>query len=227
MRYQPTELRCLDGSSVPVRHCWCVGRNYAAHAREMGANPEAESPLFFSKPASALLQQAQIEYPPNTQELHHEVELVAVLGSGGRDLTPEQAHACIIGWAVGCDLTRRDMQAMAKKAGHPWALSKGFDQSGPVGEVVHTKAWQPQSDLSIGLTVNGKLRQSAHLGEMIWEVPTLLSRLSQEVSLHPGDVLFTGTPAGVAALEVDDRVEASIDGLPALSFTVTERAHVD
>ncbi|MEM7055121.1 MAG: fumarylacetoacetate hydrolase family protein [Pseudomonadota bacterium] len=223
MHYQPTELQCLDGSVLAVRHAWCVGRNYAAHAREMGANPEAESPLFFSKPASALVQQQQIEYPSNTQELHHEVELVVILGSGGRNVTPEQASDCIVGWAVGCDLTRRDVQAAAKKAGHPWALSKGFDQSGPVGQVVAAASWQPLAEHTIRLQVNGELRQSATLAEMIWNVPVLLSRLSQEVSLHAGDMLFSGTPAGVAALGIGDRVQAEIDGLPSLDFQIIER----
>ena len=220
--WQPTRLKLADGGDLAVRHAWCVGRNYAEHAREMGANPASESPLFFSKPASALVQQDQIEYPAATNELHHEAELVAILGRGGRNLTPEQAGQCVSAWAVGCDLTRRDVQARAKKAGHPWALSKGFDQSGPVGLPVSATEWRPEPHAYIRLSVSGALRQSATLGEMIWSVPVLLSRLSREVTLNAGDVVFTGTPAGVAALARGDRVEVEIEGLPALTFSIVD-----
>ena len=220
--WQPTLLKRADGSDLAVRHAWCVGRNYAEHAREMGADPASEAPLFFTKPATALVQQRLIEYPAATNELHHEAELVTILGAGGRNLSPEQAGSCIAAWATGCDLTRRDVQARAKKAGHPWALSKGFDQSGPVGLVVPASEWQPEPDTYIRLSVNGELRQSATLGEMIWSVPMLLSRLSQEVTLHAGDVVFTGTPAGVAALQRGDRIEVEIEGLPELTFSIAD-----
>ena len=218
----PPQLKLTDGSRVSVRHAWCVGRNYAEHAREMGANPDSESPLFFSKPASALVQRDQIDYPAATNELHHEAELVAILGCGGRNVSPEQALRCVTAWAVACDLTRRDVQARAKKAGHPWDLSKGFDQSGPVGLAMPATDWQPESDAYIRLSVNGALRQSAMLGDMIWSVPMLLSRLSEEITLHAGDVVFTGTPAGVAALQRGDRVDVEIEGLPALGFSIAD-----
>lgn len=218
--WQPPELMLAAGGRLAVRHAWCVGRNYAEHAREMGADPARESPIFFSKPAAALVQRDCIDYPPGTEELHHEVELVAFLGRGGRDLDPATAGDCVCAWAVGCDLTRRDVQARAKREGKPWALAKGFDQSGPVGPLVSAGDWQPGAARVIELAVDGELRQRATLGEMIWPVAELLARLSREVTLHPGDALFTGTPAGVGPLHVGNRVVARIDGLPGLEFSV-------
>ncbi|MGK7295273.1 MAG: fumarylacetoacetate hydrolase family protein [Candidatus Wenzhouxiangella sp. M2_3B_020] len=205
-----------------MRNAWCVGRNYAAHAREMGADPDRSDPVFFGKPAAALVQSGRIPYPPLTGELHHEVELVVLLGDGGADLSPERAEACIAGWAVGCDLTRRDVQARAKQAGQPWALAKGFDASGPIGAWVPAKDWRPDLDVAITLSVNDETRQAAVLGDLIWPVPELLARLSHEVSLHAGDAVFTGTPAGVGSLVVGDRVRAEVDGLPPLSFEIVE-----
>ncbi|MFU8877499.1 MAG: fumarylacetoacetate hydrolase family protein, partial [Wenzhouxiangellaceae bacterium] len=159
--WQPPVLKIAAGGGLAVRHAWCIGRNYAAHAREMGADPEREPPVFFSKPATALVQCSEIHYPPLTGELHHEVELVAFLGAGGRDLSSKQAQDCISAFAVGCDLTRRDVQARAKAGGQPWALAKGFDQSGPVGELVLSSAWQPEAGRVIELAVNGETRQHA------------------------------------------------------------------
>jgi len=218
--WQPTELARADGGRFALRHAWCVGRNYAEHAREMGSDPDQEPPIFFTKPAAALVQAATIDYPAATEELHHEVELVAFLGRGGRDLGPSEAKACVAAWAVGCDLTRRDVQARAKREGKPWALAKGFDQSGPVGLLRPAAEWSPTLECSIALTVNGELRQRARLGEMIWNVPELIARLSREVTLYPGDAVFTGTPAGVGPLSPGDRVRATIDGLPALEFGI-------
>ena len=218
--WRPPELRLKDGRAFPPRHAWCVGRNYADHAREMGADPALEAPLFFTKPAAALVQCEQIDYPAATEELHHEIELVTLLGSGGRDLTPDQADAAVFGYAVGCDLTRRDVQTRAKAQGKPWTLAKGFDQSGPLGEVVPASDWRPTPEHKISLRVNGELRQSATLAEMIWSVPELIARLSREVTLHSGDVVFTGTPAGVGPLRRGDSVEGLIDGLPALHFKI-------
>ena len=222
--WAPPTLRGPGETVFPVRHAWCVGRNYAEHAREMGADPRAGAPIFFSKPATALSQAAAVPYPPATGELHHEVELVALLGQGGRDLDADSALTCVVGWAVGCDLTRRDVQAKAKQAGQPWALAKGFDASGPVGRWLPADDWAPQASTAIHLVVNGEQRQHAVLGDMIWPVGELIARLSREVTLHPGDVLFTGTPAGVGALAVGDRVEARIDGLPALDFEIVDPA---
>ena len=222
--WAPTALAGPDDVVFRPRHAWCVGRNYAEHVREMGADPKAGTPIFFSKPATALMQAAAVPFPPATEELHHEVELVALLGQGGRNLDAEAALDCVVGWAVGCDLTRRDVQAKAKQAGQPWALAKGFDASGPVGRWASADDWMPASTTAIQLAINGQARQQAVLGDMIWSVGALLARLSRAVTLHPGDVLFTGTPAGVGALAVGDRVEARIDGLPGLEFELVDPA---
>jgi len=221
--WQPAPLKLVDGRDFHVRHAWCVGRNYAEHAREMGSDPDKSEPVFFSKPAAAIVQADTIEWPPATEDLHHEAELVVFLGAGGRDLSPQQAVDCVFGYAAGCDLTRRDVQGRAKAAGMPWALSKGFDQSGPVGLIVPADEWQPDDDRKIRLQVSGERRQQAVLGDMIWPVAELLSRLSREVTLHPGDGVFTGTPAGVAGLAVGDLVKVEIDGLSALNFEIVPR----
>jgi len=222
--WSPPVLLGPDEAGFPIRHAWCVGRNYAEHAREMGADPAAGSPIFFTKPAAALTQAAAVPFPPATEELHHEIELVALLGQGGRNLDAGTALACVAGWAVGCDLTRRDVQAKAKQAGHPWALAKGFDASGPLGRWISADEWMPQADTEIRLGVNGETRQQAALGDMIWPVGELIARLSREVTLHPGDVLFTGTPAGVCAPAVGDRVAGRVDGLPPLDFEIVDPA---
>lgn len=209
------------GGRYPVRHVWCVGRNYAAHAREMGADPQAGAPLFFSKPAHAVTGAAQVPYPPLTGELHHEVELVVALGGGGAGVTTEQAADMVYGYAVGVDLTRRDVQQAAKRDRHPWDLAKGFDHAAPLGTIVpQDHGFLPQRG-AIALAVNGRDRQRGDLGDMIWSVPALLAELSRHVRLMPGDLVFTGTPAGVGALAVGDRVTATIEGLPPLDFAIT------
>ncbi|NBD96033.1 MAG: FAA hydrolase family protein [Gammaproteobacteria bacterium] len=216
----PPRLPVTDGRAFPVRHVWCVGRNYAEHAREMGVDPDRSRPVFFSKPARAMVHAETMAYPGETTELHHEVELVVFLGSGGRNLNPEQAASAIFGYAVGVDLTRRDEQARAKQAGQPWEMSKGFDQSGPVGLIVPKADWAPDPDTAIGLSVDGQPRQAARLDAMIWPVPELLAELSRTVTLAAGDTVFTGTPAGVSALEAGQGVRAHIEGLPDLEFRV-------
>lgn len=214
-------LEVAGGGKFPVRNVWCVGRNYAEHAREMGADPDRGTPVFFSKPAQAIYQPQEVAYPPETRELHHEVELVVFLKSGGRNLAPDQAQSAIFGYAVGVDLTRRDVQSAAKQQGHPWEMSKGFDGSGPVGPVRPKEAWQPEQGKAIQLSVDGRLRQDASLGDMLWAVPDLLIVLSRTMTLSAGDVVFTGTPAGVAALLPGQHVQARIDGLPELDFRMT------
>jgi fumarylpyruvate hydrolase len=227
IEWAPRELAVSGGGVFPARHVWCVGRNYAEHAREMGADPAASSPIFFSKPATALVNAASIDFPPRTQSLQHEVELVVFLKAGGRDIAPDDVERCIFGHSVGVDLTRRDVQSRAKQAGHPWELSKGFDQSAPVGLI---RPWSPdgpgEGDL-IELQVNGMVRQQAVLGDMIWPVGELLARLSAEVTLHPGDVVFTGTPAGVADLAPGDRITARIGELPELGFAIGQPGNND
>ncbi len=222
VEWLPPEFAVVGDETFPARHVWCVGRNYAEHAREMGADPKAGAPVFFSKPAAALINSDTVDYPASTDSLHHEVELVVFLGRGGRNLDPVECLERIYGYAVGVDLTRRDVQAKAKQAGHPWELSKGFDQSAPIGPIVPAGQWVPSEESLIELQVNGMVRQQAVLGDMIWSVGELIARLSCEVTLHPGDAVFTGTPAGVAALEIGDRVVARIAGLPSLAFTVRQ-----
>lgn len=210
------------GGRFPVRHVWCVGRNYAEHAREMGADPDREPPLFFSKPAHAVTGAARVPYPPATRELHHEVELVVALKGGGVNLTHDQAAGIVYGYAVGVDLTRRDIQREAKRKGHPWDLAKGFDQSAPVGEIAPATADFSPERGEIRLLVNGAVRQRGDLAEMIWPVAALLAELSRHVRVAAGDLIFTGTPAGVGPLTVGDRVTALVEGLPRLEFETTE-----
>lgn len=194
----------------PVRRILCVGQNYAAHAREMG-HARAE-PFFFSKPADALVVDgADPVYPSATANLHHEVELVCAIGADGM----------ISGWAVGCDLTRRDLQAVAKDAGRPWDAAKGFDQSAPCGSI--TLGPLPDPAAAIALTVNGQTRQSGQLADMVWNPVEILAKARELWDVRPGDLIFTGTPEGVGRLHPGDRVAASIEGLQTLMFTVKPR----
>ncbi|HSH26958.1 MAG TPA: fumarylacetoacetate hydrolase family protein [Wenzhouxiangella sp.] len=218
--WQPPMLPTSDGRVFPVRQAWCVGRNYAEHAREMGVDPDRFAPVFFSKPAQALVYAESLAWPPETAELHHEVELVVFLASGGRNLSPAQAKSSIFGYAVGVDLTRRDVQFRAKRAGQPWEMSKGFDQSGPVGLIVPARDWRPQPETAIGLSVDGETRQSAELGQMICTAPELIAQLSRTVTVAAGDAVFTGTPAGVSALKPGQRIRARVEGLPELDFAM-------
>ena len=211
--FQPAPTPSLpivgDPRRFPVRRILCVGQNYAAHAREMGADPSRPAPFFFAKPADALVVDgADPAYPSATANLHHEVELVAAIGEGG----------AIVGWAVGVDLTRRDLQSEAKAKGRPWEAGKAFDQSAPCGAL--TLGALPDPDAVIALTVNGETRQSGRLSDMIWDPAGVLAKANELWSLQPGDLIFTGTPEGVGPLVPGDRVEATIDGLAPLSFTV-------
>ena len=205
--------------SFPVRRIFCVGRNYAAHAREMGADPSREAPFFFTKPAEAVITNAEVPYPSMTADLHHEVELVCAIGGEGADLTPATAAELLIGWAVGVDLTRRDIQAEAKTQGRPWDAAKGFDASAPCGPL--TLGSLPHPDGAIGLSVNGAVRQSGRLGDMIWSPAEVVAQASRLWRLKPGDLIFTGTPEGVGPVVRGDRVEASNEGLAPLAFTLT------
>lgn len=208
----PTPSLPVVGSPArfPVRRILCVGQNYAAHAREMG-HARAE-PFFFSKPGDAIVGDGlDPTYPPATGDLHHEVELVCAVGDGGG----------VVGWAVGCDLTRRDLQATAKAAGRPWDAAKGFDQSAPCGAL--TLGAAPSPDAAIALRVNGEVRQSGRLSDMVWAPDEILAKARELWDVRPGDLIFTGTPEGVAALSPGDRVEATIEGLAPLSFTMRPR----
>ena len=201
----------------PIRRVFCIGRNYAEHAREMGATVDAGRPLFFCKPADAVVGDgADVPYPQATTELHHEVEMVVALGAGGHDLDRAQAAALIWGYGVGLDLTRRDLQAQAKAKSHPWDVAKGFDHSAPVSALRPAADVRPGAATTLRLSVNGELRQQATLGEMVHDVPAIIAALSTLFELKPGDLLFTGTPAGVAALQRGDRFHAELDGIAVL-----------
>lgn len=212
-------LAIYDSSArFPVRRIYCVGQNYAEHAREMGNDPDRQQPFFFSKPADAVVPSGTvIPFPTRTQDLHHEVELVIALGAGGCDIPVEDAEQRIFGCAVGVDLTRRDLQAVAKKAGRPWDMAKGFDQSAPIGALVPGPV---PRDGAITLDVNGTRRQSGKLSGMIWSPAEILAILSTYVHLAPGDLIFTGTPSGVGPLKSGDRVTGRVDGLPAVHIEV-------
>ena len=206
----------------PVHRIYCVGRNYADHAREMGHDPTREPPFFFSKPADAVVSAVSadgtvaVAYPLATANLHHEVEMVVALHAGGENLGLEVARACVYGYAVGLDLTRRDIQGRAKEKGHPWDLGKGFDQSAPISPIVPVAVCGHPLTGSIRLAVNGETRQSGDLSQMGWKVAEVIAELSRYVRLAPGDLIFTGTPAGVGPTVRGDRLDASVDGVGTL-----------
>ncbi|CAM0997692.1 2-keto-4-pentenoate hydratase [Rhodanobacter sp. Root179] len=201
----------------PVRRVFCIGRNYAEHAREMGAAVDKSAPMFFCKPADAVVSDgADVPYPSMTTELHHEVEMVVALAGGGCDIAPEQAGSLIFGYGVGLDLTRRDLQAQAKAKGHPWDVAKAFDHSAPVSALRPANEAALDDDSVLRLTVNGELRQQTRLGEMVHGVPQIIAALSTLFELKPGDLIFTGTPAGVAALQRGDRFHAELVGVAEL-----------
>jgi fumarylpyruvate hydrolase len=202
------------GGLFPVRRIFCVGRNYAEHAREMGGNPEREAPFFFTKPADAVVTGgADTPYPPATQNLHHEMELVAAIGEGGADIPEAEALRHVWGYAAGIDLTRRDLQNEAKKAARPWDMSKGFDHSAPIGDIMPATRFADPTRGRIELRVNGETRQSADLSDMIWNVAETIACLSRLVRLAPGDLIFTGTPAGVGKVQRGDLLEGSVEGV--------------
>lgn len=206
----------------PVRRIFCVGRNYADHAREMGAVDQAEGrepPFFFTKPGDAVVgggDEIAVAYPPLTANLHHEVELVVALGAGGANVAVDAAKDLIFGYAVGLDLTRRDLQARAKEKGHPWDMGKGFDQSAVAGPICPATACGHPAAGRIWLSVNGQVRQDGDLSAMMWKVPEIVANLSTLVRLEAGDLIYTGTPAGVGPLVRGDRLEAAVAGVGAL-----------
>jgi fumarylpyruvate hydrolase len=201
----------------PVRRIFCIGRNFADHAREMGATVDREQPMFFCKPADAVVTDgADVPYPTATAELHHEVEMVVALAGGGRDLTADLAETLVFGYGVGLDLTRRDLQAQAKAKGHPWDVAKAFDHSAPVSALRPVEQGQPGAQTRLSLEVNDVLRQQATLQDMVHDVPAIIAALSKLFELKPGDLLFTGTPAGVAALHRGDRFHAELEGIAVL-----------
>ncbi len=208
------------GGRFPVRRVYCVGRNYAEHAREMGHDPDREAPFFFSKPADALvIDGADMPYPAATSDLHHELELVVGLKSGGSDIAETDALGHVWGYAVGLDMTRRDLQGEAKKLGRPWDMGKGFDHSAPIGTMAPAEGFDPTRGM-IELRVNGAVRQHSDLSKLIWSVAETISYLSRLVRLEAGDMIFTGTPEGVAAVGRGDALEGRVSALPPLHVTV-------
>ncbi len=205
----------------PVRRVYCVGRNYVEHAREMGHDPDREEPFFFQKAPDALAQGGRFPYPVRTQDVHHEVELVVALAKGGRDIPVEQALDCIYGYAVGLDMTRRDLQAVAKKAGRPWEVAKSFDGSAPIGPIIPAARIGHPSKGAVWLEVNGERRQTGDLSQLIWRIDETISYLSGLFELAPGDLIFTGTPAGVGAVKPGDRMHAHVEGVGDLRIEVT------
>ncbi|BDV32493.1 fumarylacetoacetate hydrolase family protein [Methylocystis iwaonis] len=209
-----------DTRRFPVRRIFCVALNYADHAREMGKDPGAEPPFFFTKPADAVVADGEtIPFPGLTQNLHHEIELVAALQSGGADIAPERALDCVYGYAAGIDLTRRDLQTAARNAGRPWDMSKGFDNSAPIGAIRKASDIGHPAQGRIALSVNGALRQQGDLCDMIWSLPQIIAAISTYVALAPGDLIFTGTPSGVGALQPGDTAEGEIAGVGTVRVT--------
>ncbi|CAG0971594.1 MAG: fumarylacetoacetate hydrolase family protein [Rhodocyclales bacterium] len=209
-----------SAARFPVRRIYCVGRNYAEHAREMGGHPEREPPFFFMKPAEAVVTDGRMAYPPMTADLQHEVELVVALACGGRDIPAAEALDCVFGYAVGLDMTRRDVQAELKAKGRSWEMGKAFDQSAPISAIAPAaRIGHPQRG-AITLTVNSQPRQHGDLADMIWPVADIIARLSGYVTLQPGDLIFTGTPAGVGKVERGDRLEGAVEGVGELSVAI-------
>jgi len=214
----------LGGGLFPVHRVYCVGRNYVEHAQEMGFTGR-EPPFFFLKPADAIVavpegQTGQIDYPSLTSNLHHEIELVVAIGKGGRNIKAADAAVHIWGYAVGLDMTRRDLQGEMKKAGRPWCIGKAFDQSAPIGQIVPIARTGELNAGTISLSVNGQPRQRADLGNLIWNVAETIEHLSTAWALQPGDLIYSGTPAGVGPVVRGDVMEGHIDGLPPLRVAV-------
>jgi fumarylpyruvate hydrolase len=206
-----------DSKRFPVNRIYCVGRNYADHAREMGHDPDREPPFFFMKPATAIVTDGQtMAYPALSKDVHHELEMVVALGKGGANIPADQALDHVWGYGLGLDMTRRDLQGEAKKMGRPWDTGKAFDQSAPCSALVPVTQCGHLSKGRIYLTVNGQVKQDGDLAMMIWNVPETIAYLSTLFTLMPGDLIFSGTPAGVAAVQRGDVLEGHVEGLPVL-----------
>ena len=219
---QPATV-ALEGESVrfPVRRIFCVGRNYAAHAREMGKDPDREPPFFFTKPADAVVDSGEtIPYPPETNNFHYEIELVVAIGREGFEISREAALDHVFGYAVGIDLTRRDLQFEARDKGRPWDWGKAFDRSALIAPVHRVQGGHHPLDGRIWLAVNGATKQDANLTELIWSVPDVIAIVSRSMVLKPGDLIMTGTPAGVGPIVAGDTVTGGIDGLGSIETII-------
>lgn len=217
---QPT-VPVAGGGIFPVRRVFCVGRNYAAHTREMGGDPNREPPFFFTKPTDAIVVGEHVPYPTATENLHHEMELVVAVGTGGTSIEVEKALDHVYGYAAGVDLTRRDLQDEAKSSRRPWDMSKGFDHSAPIGAIAPAARIGHPASGRIALTVNGDVRQNGDLADMIWPVPDVIAFLSRLVALQPGDLIYTGTPEGVGQIHRGEKIVGTIEGIGDLAFTLT------
>jgi fumarylpyruvate hydrolase len=204
----------------PVRRVYCIGRNYAAHAIEMGHDPDREPPFFFQKNPDNLDFSGEFPYPDRTSDVHHEIEMVVALGKGGINIPVEKALDCVWGYAVGLDMTRRDLQGEAKKLGRPWEIGKAFERSAPMGPIVPASRTGHPSSGKVTLKVNGALRQEGDLNQLIWKVPEMIAYLSDYFELRPGDVIMTGTPSGVNAVVKGDVMEARVEGIGDLTVRV-------
>ena len=212
------------GERFPIHRVYCVGRNYVEHAKEMGFTGR-EPPFFFLKPADAIVpiaagETGSIPYPSLTKDLHHEIELVVAIGTGGRNIKAADAHKHIYGYAIGLDMTRRDLQGEMKKQGRPWDIGKGFDQSGPIGPITPAAQAGDVANAEIWLQVNGKDRQRSTVSKLIWNIGETIEHLSTAWELQPGDLIFTGTPEGVAAVVKGDTLAGGVAGLPDLRVRV-------
>jgi fumarylpyruvate hydrolase len=209
-----------SNAAFPVGRIYCVGRNYAEHAREMGHDPDREPPFFFMKPADAIVMSgATIPYPQVTKDLHHEIEMVVAIGKGGADIPVEKALDHVFGYGVGLDMTRRDIQGEAKKMGRPWEMGKAFDNSAPCTPLKTVAMVGHPDKGAVWLKVNGKVTQKGDLAEMIWNVPETISYLSKLVTLRPGDIIMSGTPAGVGPVQAGDKLEGHVDGVGDLTIS--------
>jgi fumarylpyruvate hydrolase len=206
--------------AFPVGRIYCVGRNYAEHAREMGHDPDREPPFFFMKPADAIVQNgATIPYPQVTKDLHHEIEMIVAIGKGGANIPVEKALDHVFGYGVGLDMTRRDIQGEAKKMGRPWEMGKAFDNSAPCTALKPVTMVGHPTKGAIWLKVNGQVKQKGDLADLIWNVPETIAYLSKLVTLQPGDLIMSGTPAGVGPVQRGDKLEGHVDGLGDLNVT--------
>ncbi|MGZ5787381.1 MAG: fumarylacetoacetate hydrolase family protein [Ramlibacter sp.] len=218
-----TPSLAIAGSNerFPIRRVFCVARNYAAHAREMGANPDREPPFFFTKPADAVVPAAGVvPHPPASKDMHHEVEMVVAIGKAGANVDPSDALSLVWGYGAGLDLTCRDLQAAAKEAGRPWDFAKGFDASGPCSELHPVSEVGHPNNARVWVEVNGVVKQDGNLDEMIWKVPEVIAAISRYVALQPGDLIFSGTPAGVGPLVPGDRVRGGVDGVAGFQLEI-------
>ena len=222
---EPVSAVPIEGSELlyAVNRIYCVGQNYSDHVREMGGNPKKDPPVFFSKPANAIVVgNSNVNYPPATKNLHHEVELVVALSAGGLRISEPSALKCVFGYAVGIDFTCRDLQQAAKETGRPWDTAKGFDQSAPISCIKPFPVNKELGDAKITLSLNNEIRQEAKLTDMIWSVSEIISVLSNFYELKAGDLIFTGTPSGVSSVVPGDHISAEIFGVGELEFDVSE-----